>query len=287
MKKKKIKRYRAGKSKLQSLISETNPVYDNDALNVNGSDVNVDSLWLIKERDKSGKHKNVYHGNFIPQIPNQLIRRYTNENDVVLEPFAGSGTTLFECERLNRKYVGFDINSEIVDYVKGEMSESAYKNYALCYGDVLDKDKIENDYSAAKKKLKFDSAQFVIMHPPYMDIVKFTQNKNDLSQIGDIKLFVEKFKMVCQNILPFLETNKYFALVIGDVYKKSEVVPLSFYCMDMLKRNFKIKLKGIIVKNIEGNRGKLGQAGIWKYRALKSDYFLFKHEYVFVFKKEF
>ena len=40
-------------------------------------DINIDTLWLIDRRDKSGKHKNIYHGNFIPQIPNQLIRRYT------------------------------------------------------------------------------------------------------------------------------------------------------------------------------------------------------------------
>ena len=47
------------------------------------------------------------------------------------------------------------------------------------------------------------------------------------------------------------------------------------------------KLKGIIVKNIEGNRGKLGiQGGIWRYRALNSDYYIFKHEYIFVFRKE-
>ena len=39
----------------------------------------------------------------------QLIRRYTKENDIILEPFMGSGTTLFECEKLNRKYIGFDI----------------------------------------------------------------------------------------------------------------------------------------------------------------------------------
>lgn len=67
------------------------------------TDLNVDSLWIINERDKSGKHANVYHGNFIPQIPNQLIRRYTNSGETVLELFSGSGTTLFECEKLNRK----------------------------------------------------------------------------------------------------------------------------------------------------------------------------------------
>ena len=62
------------------------------------TDLNVDSLWIIGERDKSGKHANVYHGNFVPQIPNQLIRRYTQEGDTVMELFSGGGTTLFECE---------------------------------------------------------------------------------------------------------------------------------------------------------------------------------------------
>lgn len=248
-------------------------------------EINVDSLWLIKERGKSGKHKNIYHGNFIPQIPNQLIRRYTKENDVIFEPFAGAGTTLFECEKLNRKYIGFDINEKVIDYVRSQMSGSFSKMYYLAPADVLNKKEVEEQISLANKKLKADKSQFVIMHPPYMDIVKFTDQKNDLSQIGDIKLFVDKFKEVCVNVLQFLEKDKYFALVIGDVYKKSEVVPLSFYCMDMIKRNFNVKLKGIIVKNIEGNRGKLGVGSIWKYRALKSDYFLFKHEYIFVFKK--
>ena len=250
-------------------------------------EINVDSLWLIKERDKSGKHSNIYHGNFIPQIPNQLIRRYTKEDDTVLEPFSGSGTTLYECEQLKRKYIGFDINQDIVNHVKKTMSDSEFKNYYLKCADALDTKHIEHEYSIAKKRLSIEQVQMIIMHPPYMDIVKFSEQENDLSNIGDLKIFLEKFKTVCQNTLKFLETNKYFAVVIGDVYKKSEVVPLSFYCMDMIKRNFNVKLKGIIIKNIEGNRGKLGINNIWKYRALKSDYFLFKHEYIFVFKKEF
>ncbi len=70
-------------------------------------DINTDSLWLIQKRDRSGKHENMYHGNFIPQIPNQLIRRYTKQNDTIMEPFMGSGTALFECEQFNRKYIGF------------------------------------------------------------------------------------------------------------------------------------------------------------------------------------
>jgi hypothetical protein len=119
-----------------------------------------------------------------------------------------------------------------------------------------------------------------------LDIVKFTENKDDLSQISNLKEFIGKFRIVCENSLKYLDKNRYFAIVVGDVYKNSEVLPLAFYCMDMIKRSFKVKLKGTIIKNIEGNRGKIGQGGIWKYRALKSDYFIFKHEYIFVFKKE-
>ncbi|MFV0388717.1 MAG: DNA methyltransferase [Pyrinomonadaceae bacterium] len=240
-------------------------------------DVNTDSLWLISERDKSGKHSNIYHGNFIPQIPDQLIRRFTKKGETVFEPFMGSGTTLFECEKLGRKYIGFDINPKIVDFVQGKSDNNETAIIKCCnslnskvFGDILS-----------------DKVQFILVHPPYLDIVKFTDETDDLSHIADLREFIEKFRIVCENSLKYLENNRYFAVVVGDVYKESEVKPLAFYCMDMIKRNFKVKLKGIIVKNIEGNRGKIGQNNIWKYRALKSDYFIFKHEYIFVFKKEF
>lgn len=67
-----------------------------------------------------------------------------------------------------------------------------------------------------------------------MNIVKFTNDKNDLSQIDNIQEFVKKFKIVCENSLKYLDKNRYFAIVIGDIYKNSEVLPLGFYCMDIM-----------------------------------------------------
>jgi len=260
---------------------------DLDIDNWKESDINVDSLWLINERDKSGKHSNKYHGNFIPQIPYQLIKRYTKKQDIVLDLFLGSGTTLFECENLNRNLIGFDINEEIISFVNDKMECSQKINYDIQNCDVSNANEFDNKISYSLKKLKSNKVQFLIMHPPYMDIVKFTNKKEDLSQISDLSQFVKIFNKVVENGLKYLESNRYFAIVIGDVYKKSEVIPLSFYIMDAIKRKFKVKLKGIVVKNIEGNRGKIGQSGIWKYRALRSDYYIFKHEYILVFKKEF
>jgi len=73
------------------------------------SEILTDSLWIIPERDKTGKHNGFYHGNFIPQIPHQLILRYTKKNEIVFDPFLGSGTTVYEAESLSRNFIGLDI----------------------------------------------------------------------------------------------------------------------------------------------------------------------------------
>ncbi len=249
--------------------------------------INTDSLWIIGSRDKSGKHENNYHGNFIPQIANELILRYTKKDEVVLDTFLGSGTSMYECEKLERKCIGLDINESILSVVGNKMGlcEPNRFYYGLC--DNTNTSGVGDFMDSALKYINAKSVQFVIMHPPYADIVKFTDKPYDLSQFSDADKFINAFKKTCENALKFLDKNRYFAVVIGDAYKNSEIVPLGFLCMNMIKQNFKVKLKGVIVKNIEGNRGKLGVGGIWRYRALKSDYYIFKHEYIFVFKKEF
>lgn len=249
-------------------------------------DINVDSLWLINERDKSGKHTNIYHGNFIPQIPYQLVKRYTKKNETVLDVFLGSGTTLFECENLERNFIGFDINEDMLNFVEDKMVDSNTIKYYIDNCDVTNKLQFDKKIKIGLSQISDkEKVQFVIMHPPYLDIVKFSDKKEDLSTISDLKIFMNKFLKVVKNALNYLEDDRYFSIVIGDVYKNSEVIPLSFYVMDAIKNNFNVKLKGIVVKNIEGNRAKQGKGAIWKYRALNSDYFIFKHEYILVFKK--
>lgn len=70
------------------------------------------TIWSFKERGNWVTHKGDYRGNCPPQVPRNLILKYTKENDVVLDPFCGSGTTMIECKLLNRKGLGIDVNIE-------------------------------------------------------------------------------------------------------------------------------------------------------------------------------
>jgi DNA modification methylase len=51
-----------------------------------------------------------YPAKFIPQIPKYFIEKFTSENDTVLDPFVGCGTTLVESKLLNRNSIGVDLN---------------------------------------------------------------------------------------------------------------------------------------------------------------------------------
>lgn len=248
-------------------------------------DINVDSLWIIGPRAKGGKHTNVYHGNFVPQVPNQMIRRYTDEGDVILEMFMGSGTTLYECENLGRNYIGFDINDEMIDAVESKMTDVRNISYFIHNCDICSTKDVGRHISSDLESMGKGSVDHIIIHPPYLDIVRFTDKNEDLSNISNLSIFIDKFVEALAGCWPWLKKGKYLSLIIGDIYRSGEVVPLGFYLMYAIKKNFPCKLKGVVVKDIVGNRGKIGNEGIWKYRALRGDTFLFKHEYLFVFKK--
>ncbi len=245
-------------------------------------DITTDSLWYWEKRDNSGVHIASYWGNFIPQIPNQTLRRYTKKGDWILDTFSGSGTTLIECKRLGRNGIGIELNQRVVEESKELISKE--ENQFKVYTDVLKGDSrfISHDELLNKNpKKKF---QLIIMHPPYHDIIKFSGEKEDLSNAQNLKEFLDMFGKVVENVTPLLEDNRYLILVIGDKYSKGEWIPLGHLTMlEVLKRGY--TLKSTIVKNIEKTFGKRNQEDLWRYRALVGGFYIFKHEYVFIFKK--
>lgn len=246
-------------------------------------DIITDSLWILDKRDTSGAHLGWYWGNFIPQIPHQMMLRYTKKGDWVLDAFVGSGTTLIECRRLSRNGIGIELNQEVAQEAKKLIEKEQNKGNVVTEVIIGDSRTIEIKEILAKHKI--NQVQLLIMHPPYHDIIKFSKDEKDLSNAKNTGEFLKMFGDVVDNATPYLEKGRYFALVIGDKYSKGEWIPLGFYCVnEVLKKGY--LLKSIIVKNFEETRGKRNQKELWRYRALVGGFYIFKHEYIMLFKKK-
>ncbi|HEY6906214.1 MAG TPA: DNA methyltransferase [Ignavibacteriaceae bacterium] len=245
-------------------------------------DLLTDSLWIIDKRDKSGAHTAGYWGNFIPQIPNQFLRRYTRKGEWVLDPFLGSGTTLIECKRLGRNGIGVELQREAAN-MAGKIIGKEKNPYNITT-EIINGDSTRLNFASELKNRNCGSVQFLILHPPYWDIIKFSRNKNDLSNAKSADEFLKMFGKIIDGTYHVLDKGRYAAVIIGDKYCSGEWIPLGFFIMqEMIKRGY--KLKSTIIKNFDQTTAKRNQKELWRYRALAGGFYIFKHEYIFLFQK--
>lgn len=248
-------------------------------------DIITDSLWLMGSRVNRDGHKLDYHGNFIPQIANQMFRRYTKEGEIVVDWFLGSGTSAIEAVNLNRRLVGVELKADLVEYVKGKLpTEAVGDTIRLVQGDSASPD-AKTSVLRELGEMGATKAHLAVLHPPYADIIKFSELESDLSNCTSTNLFLDGFKLVAQNAYDTLGKGRFAVLIIGDKYAGGELDPLGFKCMQKMNE-VGFKTKSIIVKNIEGNEVAKGKNNnLWRYRALAGGFYIFKHEYVMVFFK--
>jgi len=249
-------------------------------------DIITDSLWLLGRRDSSGAHTGEYWGNFVPQIPYQSMRRFTKPGELVIDPFVGFGTTLIEAVRLGRCAIGVDLQSSCVDAARVRVAQEAGTSDTRVIALVGDSTCSETVavVQDVMRQWGFPHAHLLILHPPYHDIIRFSDYPSDLSNAPSVDAFLESFGQVVENFAPLLAEGRFLVLVIGDKYTRGEWVPLGFQTMEVVRQHG-FRLKSICVKDIQENRGKRGQYRLWRYRALRHNFYVFKHEYVMFFEK--
>lgn len=231
------------------------------------------TVWSFPERGNWATHRPTYRGNWAPQIPRNLILKYTKEGDLVLDPMVGGGTTLIEAKLLNRDAIGIDINPQAVKLAKESLKfEVGNKSKQECY--VSGAGNLE--------KIANDSIDLIATHPPYLNIIKYSESpiSGDLSNIGSLSKFLAEFEPAAKELYRVLKPDHYCAILIGDTRRHRHYVPLAFNVMSLFLKNGFI-LKEDIIK-VQHNCQTTPK---WSAAVKKYDFYLIMHEHLFVFRK--
>ena len=228
--------------------------------------------WSFPKRGDWATHDAKWRGNWSPYIPRNLLLRYSQAGDLVLDQFAGGGTTLVEAKLLNRNIIGVDVNDIALNRCREKIDfehDGANGKVYLYKGDARKLDFIPNE--------KID---FICTHPPYADIIKYSDDlDNDLSRCN-VKDFLAEMEKVAAESYRVLKSNKFCAILMGDTRKKGCMIPMSFEVMKVFQKAG-FTLKEIIIKEQHNCRA----TGYWKTNSVKYNFLLIAHEYLCVFRK--
>lgn len=237
-------------------------------------ELELTTSWSFPDRGNWATHDAKWRGNWSPYIPRNLLLRYSAEGDLVLDQFAGGGTTLVEAKLLNRDIIGVDVN----DLALARCAEKTDFDYEEAKGKVtLRKGDARNlDF------LEEESIDFICTHPPYANIISYSEDQDipeDLSNLT-VPYFLKEMEAVAGESFRVLKKGKFCAILMGDTRQKGHIVPMSCDVMRIFE-NAGFKTKEIIIKQQHNCRA----TGYWKTNSIKYNFLLIAHEYLFVFRK--
>jgi hypothetical protein len=191
------------------------------------------SVWPATRRHDPlfGVNGTIYSGCFPLMVPINCILRYTKENEVVLDPFVGSGSTLVACATLRRVGIGVDINPEA--------EKAKEKRFKL----VLEKDPSLTDWMKKQRFIQGDSrdlsfipdssVDLIVAHPPYLDMMDYGE-KGTYTDIKEYGSFLEDS---LKEMLRILKRGRFCCIQIGPYAAKH--LPLHHIaCETALKAGF-------------------------------------------------
>lgn len=234
-------------------------------------ELETNTVWSFPERGKWATHDAKWRGNWSPYIPRNIILRYSQEGDYILDQFVGGGTTLVEAKLLNRNIIGVDVNPVALKRCK-EKTDFERENCGtvqIKQGDATNLDMLVDE-----------SIDLICTHPPYANIIQYSEDiENDLSHLN-VSDFLEEMKKVASESYRVLKKGKFCAILMGDTRQKGHMIPMSFEVMKVFQ-DAGFKLKELIIKEQHNCKA----TGFWKTNSVKYNFLLIAHEYLFVFHK--
>lgn len=207
-------------------------------------------VWQFMYEPRDIRDKNVHPAVFPIAMAKRVIEQFTHKGELVIDPFAGSGTTLLAAQDLDRNAIGFDLKQEYVDLANSRVAsppeECHCKQLAVCD----DARNIVNRIAPHTVKLAF-------MSPPYANILnrerKNKSRRGDLrenDQFGKVEqysqdpndlgtLSADEFELAISEIfkgmMPVFEEKAHILINITDAWIDGKRVPLHINIINAMR----------------------------------------------------
>lgn len=214
------------------------------------------TLWDYPRQSygKTPKGNNKFQGVTPAFIIWNLVQRYTKPGDLVVDPMAGSGTTVDVCKEEGREVKGFDISPKHPEVARND---------------------------ARHIPLPDESVDLVFIDSPYGDNVKYSDDPDNIGNISaEDDRFYDELEKVAKEIYRILKPGKVMGWLIGDQWVKKNFTPVGFRIYNRLAKYFDTVDIVCVVR-----RGQSSNTGIWAYRAKKFNFFLRGFKYLFIMRK--
>lgn len=187
-----------------------------------------------------------------------------------MDLFVGGGTTAVEARLTHRNFIGVDINPSAIELTKTKCAFDfeTQATVTLINGD------------ARKMDLPDSSVDLICTHPPYADIIHYSEDIDGDLSLLQLKDFLSEMEKVAGESYRVLKKGTFCAVLMGDTRKKGMVQPLGFETMRVFERAG-FDAKEIIIKEQHNCKA----TGFWKTNSIKHNFLLLAHEYLFVFRK--
>ncbi len=242
------------------------------------------TVWSFKQRGNWATHSGEYRGNWSPYIPRNLILKYSNPGDLVLDYFCGAGTTAVECKLLGRKCIALDINDKAIELAKKNVDFYIESQQLTFVNKENHLEIYEPELKVGDARdlsfLKDNSVDLICAHPPYANIIHYTDSKEGDLSLLDIDDFLKEMSKVARESFRVLKPGRQCAILIGDTRRKKHVIPLGFKFINVYL-NAGFKLKELVIKRQHNCK----TTGFWYENSIKFNFLLLAHEYLPIFEK--
>jgi DNA modification methylase len=213
--------------------------------------------WFIHNPPPRKKGVLVHPAKFPETMAQEFIEFFTKRNETVLDPMAGTGSTLIAALRAGRHSYGIELNPKYAEIARQILS----KERQLLGGGVegLASNVITGDatYAAGFGLPKFD---YVLTSPPYWDMlhakgagtqkkrrtsadldVFYSDDANDLGNLHDYEEFLARLVEIYAGLKPLLREKAYLTIIVKNVKKGGRIYPLAWDLGRELGKTYTLK----------------------------------------------